>query len=341
MKIKFLLPKLVNGGGEIVTVSLINELRLELKKAEIKLYTEQNINFSEKTDIDGDLKFQNKLLFLRNIFMLLYRRHNIETIFVSVLSGMNILAGIINLIFNRKLIMYEHSDLSKFYFCKVPGVKLNISRILLYNVALFSTSKIIFVSDLACRNSSKYFLRFYHKKFCVISNPVCPLSNRINHCAISDTYDFIIVGRWSAEKRIGDGLRFLDSLETYYKVLVVTDVADSKEITDLRNLAINTVPSYGNVPALNFQKTVLLNFSQSESFSMVIGEWLTSGGLVMSTTAESNTLWEQYRGFFDFKETKKSFNKSLALTKQSDRRELYSGKSTREHMNEFLSVIRY
>jgi glycosyltransferase involved in cell wall biosynthesis len=340
MKIKFILPKLVNGGGEVVTASLINKLREEFKEAEIRLYTESNSNFSGEIDVDGDLKFQNKLLFLRNVFMLLYKSENINTIFISVLSGMNILVGIINVIFNRKLIMYEHSDLSKFYFYKISDTKLNILRILLYNVALFSTSKMIFVSDLACRNSSKYFLSCHHKKFCVISNPVYPLSNKIKHYTGSDSYDFIIIGRWSAEKRIGDGLRFLDSLETYYRVLVVTDGADSREIIDLQNLAIDTVPSYDYISSLNLQTTILLNFSQSESFSMVVGEWLASRGLVMSTTAESSTLWDSYRGFFEFRETKKSFNKALAVTKQSDNRELYSGKSTRDHMNEFLSLIR-
>lgn len=333
------MPKLVNGGGEIVTVMLINALRQVIKGAEIQLYTERNNNFSGKINPDGDLKFKNKFLFLQNICLLLHKGSRSETIIVSVLSGMNILVGIVNLFFHRKFIMYEHSDLSKFYFRKTPDLKLNIFRIFLYNLALFSVSKIIFVSDIARRNSSKYFLSCHHQKFHVLSNPIYPLNNKIKHCAVSDTYDFIIIGRWSAEKRIGDGLSFLDSLGIFYKVLIVTDGADRKAITDFQNLFIDMVPSYEYISSLNYRTTILLNFSQSESFSMVTGEWLASGGLVMSTTAESNKLWESYCGFFNFKENEKSFSETLALTKRTDMRELFLGKNTHDHSNEFLSLI--
>lgn len=63
----------------------------------------------------------------------------------------------------RKLICIEHSNLDKFYFKNKNFIK-KYMRIFLYNLALLSTSKLVFVSQKAMSDSLNKIWRINKKK---------------------------------------------------------------------------------------------------------------------------------------------------------------------------------
>ena len=132
-----------------------------------------------------DPKFKNELHYdlkarlLIQIYSILFKSifSNKSTIHVSVLSGMNISIGLCNLIFWQKLIFVEHSNLGAFYFQNVGIVKKTIRK-LLYNIALLTSKKLIFVSEQAMSDSIKNIWKINHNKACVIHNPVFNLRKK-------------------------------------------------------------------------------------------------------------------------------------------------------------------
>ena len=172
MHLNFYLPKYLNGGGELLTTELIKCIAIENKEITLSLYCQDSKKIPYlPTNILNELHYSRKVLMIIGIF-----KSNFNNYFkakcncnISVLSGMIIYKFFINIFFRQKLICVEHSNLKFFYFKQGNFFKKKL-RIFLYNIALLSVEKLIFVSDRAMNDSVENIWSINRKKIFVFGD---------------------------------------------------------------------------------------------------------------------------------------------------------------------------
>ena len=228
MHLNFYLPKYLNGGGELLTTELIKCIAIENKEITLSLYCQDSKKIPYlPTNILNELHYSRKVLMIIGIF-----KSNFNNYFkakcncnISVLSGMIIYNGFINIFFRQKLICVEHSNLKFFYFKQGNFFKKKL-RIFLYNIALLSVEKLIFVSDRAMNDSVENIWSINRKKIFVLENPIIDIRNKLNLTKSKNITlsHYLIIGRYSPEKRIQEGLQLLIKNEVRGQIIVVSKV---------------------------------------------------------------------------------------------------------------------
>lgn len=346
MHLKFYLPQYLIGGGELITIALLKSIAEGNRGITQSLFCQGSNQITTLTPtILNELNYKNKISLFKKLilsFLSDWAKHH-DTKHIAILSGMIIYTGWINLFFWQKLICIEHSNLGQFYF-KEGSYHKRIMRIFLYNVALLRAEKLIFVSTEAMRDSIIKLWSINRKKATVVRNPIFDIGEKLT-LSDRDTGSidsFLIVGRFSPEKRIGEALQFLMSNQLNQRIIIVSNI-DPETIKKYKSLPnFNFYSDYSQVPTLSIGNTVLLNFGLVESFSLVIGEWLKAKGRVFSTHGSScNSIWADSLGFYEFHENIDFNSQIIEMESASlkDNRISFCGYDIVDYRDEFLKVI--
>lgn len=338
MSFNFYIPKLKNGGGELTSLALFSALSEQNGKNAVRLVSAYDSNRFAEYDLDLEINFHKKLSLVYLLLKFLWRHRHKPNVHISVLSGLNIIMGINNLFIRTNLFLYEHSDLSKLYFeGDYPKLKIFIRRFL-YNISLVGSDALIFVSDTAKRNSTRYFWNINQRKMKVIENPTLDIRDRLKFVDHQTEPTLLIIARNSIEKRLVEGLRYLDRYGSEARIVLVSDSSNGISQENFPNLDIDFYFDLKQVKKLNLASTVLLNFSRVESFSLVIAEWLSVGGRVFSTKeAEINNYWRRYFNFFELDENEPP-TAIFETQGLDDKRAAYMGRSIKAVLNDFLAL---
>lgn len=310
VNVYFIIPDLKKGGGERVTCEIIKALTK--KGFDVFIYTNNSEPLGESSANIKFFKLQwnRRLATLFTLFKMLYFSPKNSKI-IPVLTGPIILIGMLNIIFRRQVIAYEHSDIEALYF-NVSNSKKYI-RMFLFWIALHGVSKLVVVS-----NYIKYricaILNYDKNKVFVAKNPFIGFLKKISRaqlvqksCSEEPIFTAYIIGRFSQEKRITEAVEFAAISSGVDRIVVVTDVTYSL-INQLSNHAVSKIKvlsSFDEISDFNPSASMLINFSKVESFSLVIAEWLASDLLVFTVqTTNLFELWSDYNGCFFIDESK-------------------------------------
>lgn len=348
MRLNFYLPKYLTGGGELILIQLLKSISRDHPGISMFLFC-QNSDAIKVLDkkILNEINYQNKLQLIiklvKNFMAGLIRTK--DTRHISTLSGMIIITGLINLFFWQKLICIEHSNLGKFYFQEGNRLK-KVLRVFLYNLALLKVDTLIFVSEVAKKDSILKLWSINHKKVSVLHNPIVDIGTKLNLTknVNKSVTQFLIIGRFSPEKRIETGLKFLKKNNMNNKIILVSNVNSEFQKRYSNDLNIVFYADYSEVPNLSLSNTLLLNFGLVESFSLVIGEWLKAGGRVFSVNGSScNPIWISSRGFYEFDENldfKKQISRMEKIDKK-DNRPIFIGENFKDYKDKFLNIVAF
>lgn len=342
MNFNFFIPAIKNGGGEKVTLQIMSELGKSYPKDSIRLISSVDNHHRNSIRVDVKIDFSRKLVTALSIIKFVFsKRCTKNDVNISVLTGMNILLGSINFILRSKLILYEHSDLSKIYNFKNEATWKFQVRKILYNFAILNSKCLIFVSDIAQTNSLKYLWSINHKKVRIVYNPVADISDRVSLVTNNTRNTILIVARHSPEKRIIEGLQYLSEQRFDGRVVIVTDNDDGLKEVKSPTFELNVYSDLCDVELINLSRTVLFNFSLAESFSLIIAEWLKLGGRVASTqNSEINKIWSGYYNFYEFCEYKPHGSISGFFDFKDDAREKYTGRAIANTIYDLENIMR-
>ena len=344
---KFYLPKYLLGGGEIITVHLLKCIAEKEPGICLSLFCQNSYQVPDlEPTVLNELDYQNKfrlvIKLITSFVISIFEDKDVRHI--AILSGMIIYTGLINLCFWQKLICVEHSNLGKFYFKQGNWFKRSL-RIFLYNFALLRADALIFVSDVAMRDSLLKLWPINRKKIIVLSNPILDISEKLNLSkGLNNSIDqFLLIGRFSPEKRIEAGLSFLQKNSMDNPIIVVSETNNEIRKNYHKSNNIYFYSNYSKAPVLSLHNTLLLNFGLVESFSLVIGEWLKAGGRVFSVENSScNSIWKDYKGFYEFTESTdfKSQITEMESASLKDDRAIFYGESIKDYKKNFFNIIK-
>jgi hypothetical protein len=295
----FIVPDLYSGGGEKITNQIIHYLLKHGCKVTICTNTLERIYYENGRYAFKKIVWQKKLKTLFTILNTMKKSER-ETIFIPVLTGPILLVGIINIFFRKKVYAYEHSDLVELYF-KTSFIK-KIIRLALFKLAFHGITKLFVVTNYLSLKVSKR-LNIRSDKIFVARNPFNKFISNLKRNQIdkrsSSGFTAYIIGRFSTEKRILEAIYFANNSEGINSIIVVTDRKNELKKLVGKIKKIKIYQSYSEIKNFDYEKSFLLNFSNVESFSLVIAEWLSSGLLVLSVPTENlNKLWSRFNCFF-------------------------------------------
>lgn len=230
-------------------------------------------------------------------FDILFRANKTQPIIV-VLTKPIIVFGILNIIFKKNLYLYEHCDPYLLYFNR-PGL---ISHLKSAALRLsIKNNKMIVVTELI-RRKLVDDLQLDPIRIQVLNNPCVPIKSKLmnistTYCNLDNVY--LIIGRDSPEKRINQAISFYNNeIKSATTTLwLVTHTDRDIQGPDAIFKDFQSLNDYVLAKQI-FYRPTLLNFSVSESFSLIIAEFLSSNLRVIS--AYSDTLaqiWAQFKGF--------------------------------------------
>ena len=144
-----------------------------------------------------------------------------------------------------------------------------------------------------------------------------------------------IIGRDAPEKRIKEAIKFLNDINLSIQIKLISK-SNRKFISEHK---IFYIKDYSELEDFDKDNSILLNFSNVESFSLVIAEWLASGLPVISIkNCKLDSLWKNYKGFFSLEEFG-SVCENLAQYRLDDDREVYVPRKHGKYLEEFLDCI--
>jgi len=297
--IAILVPDLCTGGGERVTAEIARELMSGGRS--VFLVTDPS---SIPADLNAlpysDVRWHPA----RSRFKLVpvLARLPKECIVLAVLTAPSILAAFVNIFLRRRLVVHEHSDVPSLYFANGTRLK-RFFRYLAFHFVMLSAHRILVPSHGAA-DRLRSAVMFGSNKIAVAPNPVQDFLTKIRNEGVSIvephrvSLNAFLVGRWSPEKRLVDGVRACIQAQTFEQVVVVTNAAH-EDAAHLTAMGARVYPKYSALGEFCPSTAVLINFSIIESFSLVIGEWLAAGLLVFSVHSDIlEREWSAYRGFY-------------------------------------------
>lgn len=215
-----------------------------------------------------------------------------------VLTKPIIIFGVLNIFFRRNLYLYEHCDPFLLYFQR-PGI-FNKFKSILLSLA-FKKNRIIVVTEIV-KNNLIEKLYLCSSKVNVLPNPSTKITESLVNIRVEDQSSksiFLIIGRYSPEKR------FEEAINYYHKCIknasnelwIVSKLTDNLEGVDHIFADFEALNDYVLLNDIVYKPT-LINFSISESYSLVIAEFLASGLPVLSVYSPTlDSLWSPYLGF--------------------------------------------
>jgi glycosyltransferase involved in cell wall biosynthesis len=295
-----IVPDLVTGGGERVTRELITELASQ--SYNIRLVSNLTNQLLSQLPLASHrrLDWQRKIQRYKIVASELLRCDSHTNILV-VLTGPIILVGLLNLIFGRSVIAYEHSDIEKLYLNS--GKYKRKLRLLGLRAAFHSIRRVAVVSDYLCERLP-IVIGCDCKKVAVIRNPVQPFLQKIPCKPTSQTSTFLtayIIGRNSQEKRHREAIELLAASPLVEKiVLVAREATTLREHLSYRAISkLDILESLSEISSFNTNKSFLFSYSIVESYSLVIAEWLASQLKVLTVDNEPmRRLWQHCHGSY-------------------------------------------
>lgn len=297
-KLLVVIPDLVTGGGERVTRQLIEVLasrgyRIRLVSdvteqmlAQLPLASYRRLDW--RHGLERFLAIAGELL-----------RCDRDTCVLAVLTGPIIVVGMLNVLFGRRVIGHEHSDIEQLYL-STGGTKSKL-RLLALRAALHSVRRVAVVSDYL-RERMPQALRCEAKKVAVVRNPVQPFLQKLSckpsaHAANSLTA--YIIGRNSEEKRHREAIELLSTSPRVERIILVARDALTlrEQLSPQANAKLLIIDCLTKIDSFNTCSSFLFSYSAVESYSLVIAEWLASGLTVLTVDNEPmRRLWQDVRG---------------------------------------------
>lgn len=278
------------GGGERIMRDFLQEVRTG-----VLLYSSETVE-SKYVQYCPTYNWSSLSLFLLalKILTLTNRKRPI----LVVLTKPCIIFGMLNIIFKKRIFLYEHSDPFQLYLNRAGffnRLKANLFRL------AYKNNKNIVVTDIIKRKLIKS-LYFKNSNVSVLKNPCAAITTKLLNISLESREAmkiYIIIGRDSAEKRLDDAIDFYkDQLRTSESSLWIVSKTTRKfngadqKFDDYS--ALNDYVIENNI----FYNPILINFSVSESFSLVIAEFLSANLGVISVYSELlDELWSKYAGF--------------------------------------------
>lgn len=297
-EIYFLIPNLHAGGGEKVTLQIINYLLNRDFNVIVCSNSSVQINSKKKFRFEK-IVWGRKIQTILKVYKIL-KNSSSDSIIIPVLTGPIILVGILNIFLKRKVYAYEHSDLVDLYL-NTTFIK-KIWRYSLLKFAFYGTSK-FFVVNKYLKNKLSKRLNFAINNIYVARNPFSKFIKFLKKNQITNNdkkkYSAYIIGRHSPEKRIKEAIYYAHKSAAVDEIIVITDKKEElqKDVGELQKLKI--YQSYREIEKFNLKSSFLLNFSQVDSFSLVIAEWLASKLPVLSVPSNNlRKIWSSYDCIF-------------------------------------------
>lgn len=297
-KILVIIPDLTTGGGEQVTSEILQELSSRgyeiriLCRLREKSYPDKWIH--SFVPIDWSKKIGTILTIAQEFFA--WKRGDPV---LAVLTGPIIIVGLLNIFFRHRIIAYEHSDLEKLYF---NGSSIRFfARRLLYYLSSKNIRQMIVVSDYLKKRMS-IFLGRSTNTISVVRNPVTPFLQKASREISTQNcsgFNAFIIGRYSPEKRHEDAIELLASSSRVKRINLISRNASivRERLTSRARSKLTIYESYSDLPTIIEKACFLLSYSQVESYSLVIAEWLASELPVI--TVDDNAmqiLWNNCNG---------------------------------------------
>ncbi|WP_372776895.1 glycosyltransferase [Litorivivens sp.] len=313
-----LIPDFKLGGGEALTRRFVEYLVASESRVNVRVYSQQKADLCGVSEtICRSWKTSFFFYFLKK-----FRNHRPTLV---VLTGPILIYGL-----SRKksnVYLYEHGD--PFVLVSLEKSRL---RSMLYKRAIKNAKQLIVVNPAVKEKFLNHF-SLDTNKVAVVENPVKPITSNacfFNSKAVASKFGAIVIGRSSPEKRLEFGLQFLkDQSQTITNIVLVSDTSD------FDRAGVASYRSYDSLPRLDVSQYILFNFSYSETFSLVIGEWLAAGGLVCSVACpQMISLWSQYRGFFVI-----GAGVDVERLLQPDGRPVFHGRCDAEYGMELLGIL--
>jgi glycosyltransferase involved in cell wall biosynthesis len=297
-KLLVVIPDLVTGGGERVTRQLIEVLasrgyRIRLVSdvteqmlAQLPLVSYRRLDW--RRGLERFLIITGELL-----------RCDRDTCVLAVLTGPIIVVGMLNILFGRRVIAHEHSDIEQLYL-STGGTKSKF-RLLALRAALHSVRHVAVVSDYLCERMPQA-LGCECKKVAVVRNPVQPFLQKLSCKPLahsSNSLTAYIIGRNSEEKRHRQAIELLSTSPRVDRIILVARDALTlrDQLSAQANAKLLILDCLTEIDSFNTCSSFLFSYSVVESYSLVIAEWLASGLAVLTVDNEPmRRLWQRERG---------------------------------------------
>lgn len=288
------IPDLVTGGGERVTRQLI-EL-LASRDYRIRLVSDVDeplltlLPLAGYRRLDWSCRLQ-RLLVIADELLRCDRNAHV----LVVLTGPIILVGIINLLFRRKIIGYEHSDIEQLYLSS-GDIKSYFRRLAL-RTAFYSVRSVAVVSEYLQERVPRV-LGSDCDKFVVVRNPVQAFLQKLVCDPSPQSSSFLtayIIGRNSIEKRHYEAIELLaNCLRVQQIVLVARDAQTLRhQLSTQANAKLLILDCLAEISSFDTTSSFLFSYSSVESYSLVTAEWLASGLKVL--TVDIEPMWRLWR----------------------------------------------
>ena len=297
-KLLVVIPDLVTGGGERVTRQLIEVLAL--RDYRIRLVSDVTepmlgkLPLASYRRLDWRRGLERFLIIAGELL-----RCDRDTNVLVVLTGPIIVVGMLNFLFGRRVIAYEHSDIEQLYL-SIGGIKGKL-RLLMLRAALHSVHRVAVVSEYL-RERMPLALGCQSKKIAVVRNPVQPFLQKIvceTSAHSSNSLTAYIIGRNSEEKRHREAIELLATCQRVDRIILVARDALTlrEQLSPQANAKLQILDCLSEIDSFSTCSSFLFSYSAVESYSLVIAEWLASGLAVLTVDNEPmRRLWQHVRG---------------------------------------------
>jgi glycosyltransferase involved in cell wall biosynthesis len=291
------IPDLTTGGGERVTCQLVEAL--SERGCRIRLVSNVPLALRERLALHSyrHLEWARRMARFVVIGQELIRCGKTSSVLV-VLTGPIIAVGLLNILFNRKVVAYEHSDLEQLYLLERP-LKRSL-RFLALSTSLRSIKCIAVVSTYLSERLP-LVLGCEPAKVAVVRNPVQPFQQKLN-CSVTvgdmNSLTAYVIGRNSPEKRHLEAIELLAKCSRVTGIVLVAKDVDQlcAQFSSQANTKLRIYKSYKDIVCFETSSSFLFSYSFVESYSLVIAEWLASGLTVLSADNEPmRRLWSPWR----------------------------------------------
>jgi glycosyltransferase involved in cell wall biosynthesis len=294
------IPDLTTGGGERVTRQLVEALsekgyRIRLV-SNVPLVLQKVLALHSYRDLDWSRPMARFAIIGQELL-----RCGKKTSVLAVLTGPIIAVGVLNILFNRKVVAYEHSDLEQIYQLDTP-LKRRF-RLLALRLSLRSVNCIAVVSTYLSERLP-LVLGCSQDKIAVVRNPVQPFLEKLN-CSVTigsmQSLTAYVIGRNSPEKRHLEAIELLAKCARVGCIILVAKDADqlSAQLSSQANAKLQIHTNYADIVYFETRSSFLFSYSAVESYSLVIAEWLASGLTVLSADNEPmRRLWSPWRNCY-------------------------------------------
>jgi len=313
------------GGGERVLKEFLKYVKLPCN-----LYTKEKF-VSERIDVYSSENWSTIGLVFKAFKILI--KCKIDQPVLIVLTKPMIIFGILNIFFKRNIFLYEHADPTLLYFPRngyVNSLKAKLLKISLkYNKTIVVTNKV--------KNNLLNETTLNNQQLYVVKNPNKKITQKLDNISrtnINRINIYLIIGRDSPEKKLNEAIQYYNSIKSKETSLwIISDTERTFYNIDMHFKNYEELNHYVNEANIIYEP-ILLNFSEVESYSLIIAEFLSAKLTVWSVYSETLAdLWSNYYGFYLIKNVPKNGLKSL------DNREVFKSKSTFDYAQDLIKII--